>query len=78
MYTMNKLYNILKIAPLESYRGHFISASWICQPQLILRTAHVKMSPNFAVRNTHACLTNWSQKSCLSLLDKEQSQVLRL
>lgn len=60
---MNKLYNILKIAPLKSCRGHFISASWICQPQLILRTAHVRMPPDLAVRNTHACLTNWSQKS---------------
>lgn len=57
MYTMNKLYNILKIAPLKSCRGHFISASWICQPQLILRTAHVRMSPNLAVRNTHVSLT---------------------
>lgn len=67
MYTRNKLYNILKIAPLESCRGHFISASWICQPQLILRTAHVRMSPNLAVRNMHACLTDWSQKSFLSV-----------
>lgn len=79
IYTMNKLYNILKIAPLKSCRGHFISASWICQPQLILRTAHVRMPPDLAVRNTHACLTNWSQKSLLSLLNsQEQSQVLQL
>lgn len=79
IYTMNKLYNILKIAPLKSCRGHFISASWICQPQLILRTAHVRMPPDLAVRNTHACPTNWSQKSLLSLLNsQEQSQVLQL
>lgn len=77
MYIRNKLNNILKIAPLENCRGHFISASWICQPQLILRTAHVRMSPNLAVRNMHAFLTG--PKSHSSLLNsQEQSQVLQL
>lgn len=75
MYTRNKLYNILKIAPLESCRGHFISASWICQPQLILRTAHVRKSPNLAVRNTHACLPAWPQKSFLCWTRKSKTKL---
>lgn len=79
MYTMNKLYNILKIAPLKSYRGHFISASWMCPTPVDFEDSTCRMSPNLAVRNTHVCLTNWSQKSCLSLLkSQEQSQVLQL
>lgn len=74
MYTRNKLYNILKIAPLESCRGHFISASCICQPQLILRTAHVRMSPNLAVRNTHACLTGPKSHSSLCWTHKSKAK----
>lgn len=74
MYTMNKLYNILKIAPLKSYRGHFISASWMCQPQLISRTAHVEC-PQIWLWEIHMNVWQTGHKSHASLLkSQEQSQ----
>lgn len=64
--TVNRSYNILKIAPLKNYRGHFVSDSWVCQP-VVVRKSTDKNALDLSASHAHAHFTDFGPKAIHSL-----------